>query len=54
MKLLHERKQYEYTCVMCAGSDTNLLFGNSVLVYMHDIDSPNKSALCMSIYKYSR
>ena len=32
---------------MCAGSHTDLLSGKSVFIDMHDMDSPNESALCL-------
>ena len=34
---------------MWEGSHTNLLSGKSMVIDMHDIDSPDKSALCFTV-----
>ena len=37
---------------MWAGSHTDLLSGKSMLIDMHDIDSPDQSAVCFTVYVY--
>ena len=34
---------------MWEGSHTDLLFGKSMFIDMHDIDSPGKSAFCFTV-----
>ena len=34
---------------MWEGSRTDLLYGKSMFINMHDIDSPDKSAFCFTV-----
>ena len=35
---------------MWEGSHTDLLSGKSMFIDMHDIDSPDESAICFTVY----
>ena len=37
---------------MWEGSHTDLLSGKSMFIDMHDIDSPDKSAFCSTVYRH--
>ena len=45
-------KSMLHVIIMWKGSDTDLLSGKSMFIDMHDIDSPDKSAFCSTVYRH--